>query len=95
MNISICDDRENEIEGIKQIVSEYAAEHPELTLDINSFKNPFDMLDDMNKNGAPDIALLDICMPGILGTELAKELQKKSDGQTDIIFFDDKLGVCG
>lgn len=87
MNISICDDRENEIEGIKQIVSEYAVEHPELTLDINSFENPFDMLDDMNKNGAPDIALLDICMPGILGTELAKELQKKSDGQTDIIFL--------
>ena len=45
------------------------------------------MLDDINKNGVPDIALLDICMPGILGTELAKEIQNKSEGQTDIVFL--------
>ncbi len=41
----------------------------------------------MVENGVSDIALLDICMPGILGTELAKEIQKKGDGQTDIIFW--------
>ena len=30
------------------------------------------MLDYITQKGAPDIALLDICMPGILGTETAK-----------------------
>lgn len=87
MNISICDDQTDELESIKQIVSEYATAHPELLVTVNCFLKPFDMLDDINKNGVPDIALLDICMPGILGTEIAKELQNKSDNQTDIIFL--------
>lgn len=86
MNILICDDQINELENIKQIVTEYAA-HSESDINIRCFANPFDMLEDIVKNGAPDIAVLDILMPGILGTELAKELQNKSDNQTDIIFL--------
>ncbi len=87
MNIMICDDQKNELENMKQIVSEYAAAHEELFLTISCFLNPLDMLDAINKNGAPDIALLDICMPGVLGTELAKELNCKSEDHTDIIFL--------
>ncbi len=87
MNITICDDQHNELEYIRQIMSEYAKEHSELFMNIKCFSNPLDMLDDINKNGVPDIALLDICMPGILGTEIAKEIQSKSDGSTDIIFL--------
>lgn len=87
MIISICDDQINELENIKQIVSEYAKTHPELHISVNCFLNPLDMLDDIAKCGAPDIALLDICMPGILGTEIAKELQNKSDESTDVVFL--------
>lgn len=87
MNITICDDNKKELENIKQIVSEYALAHSELSVTIRCFLNPFDMLDDINKTGVPDIALLDICMPGILGTEVAKELKNKSDDNTDIIFL--------
>lgn len=87
MNITICDDQHNELEYIRQIMSEYASGHSELFMNIKCFSNPLDMLDDINKNGVPDIALLDICMPGILGTEIAKEIQSKSDGSTDIIFL--------
>ena len=56
---------------MRQIVSEYALTHSELSLAVKCFLNPFDMLDEMGKSGTPDIALLDICMPGILYTELA------------------------
>ena len=87
MNITICDDQKNELENIKQIVLEYAKAHSELLIKVNCFLNPIDMLDDINKNGVPDIALLDICMPGILGTEIAKELQSKSEENADIIFL--------
>lgn len=87
MKITICDDQNNELGNIKQIVSEYAKTHPELFIEINCFSNPLDTLDDINKNGAPDIALLDICMPGILGTEIAKEIQSKNGDNTDIIFL--------
>ena len=87
MNITICDDQKNELENIKQVVSEYAKSHSELLIKINCFLNPLDMLDDISKNGVPDIALLDICMPGVLGTEIAKEIQDKGEENTDIIFL--------
>lgn len=87
MNIIICDDQKTELENIEQIVSEYAKAHSELLIRVSCFLNPLDMLDDINKNGVPDIALLDICMPGILGTEIAKEIQSKGEGDTDIIFL--------
>ncbi len=83
----ICDDQKNELEMMEQIVSDYAKERPELSLVVQCFSNPFDMLETINKSGAPDIALLDICMPGILGTEMAREIQNKSGEDTDVIFL--------
>ena len=87
MNIMICDDQRNELENIKGLAAEYAKTHPELLFTINCFLNPLDMLDYITKKGCPDIALLDICMPGILGTEIAKEIQRKGEDNTDIIFL--------
>ncbi len=87
MNLMICDDQKNELEIMKQIVSEYAAAHLELSLAIKCFTNSFDMLDEIEKSGAPDIALLDICMPGVLGTEIAREIQSIHEESTDIIFL--------
>lgn len=87
MNVIICDDQMDELEHMKQMVSEYANAHSELCMKIKCFSNPFDLLDDMNVNGAPDIALLDICMPGILGTEIAREIRNRSEDSTDIIFL--------
>lgn len=87
MNLVICDDRKSELENIRQAVSEYALAHSELSLAVKCFQNPFDMLEDISRSGAPDIALLDICMPGILGTEAAREILKKSEDDTDIIFL--------
>lgn len=83
----ICDDQKNELEAIQKIVSDYAGEHPDLPLAIQCFSNPFVMLDEIDRSGAPDIALLDICMPGILGTEAAREIQSKSEDAADIIFL--------
>ena len=87
MNIAICDDQKDELENIRQTVSEYVKKYSGLSFEIRCFSNPFDMLDDTGRNGVPDIALLDICMPGVLGTEIAKEIQSKSGGSTDIIFL--------
>ena len=87
MNLMICDDQKSELENMGQIVSEYALTHSELSLNVKCFLNPLDMLDEMGKSGVPDIVLLDICMPGILGTEVAREILSKSEGDTDIIFL--------
>lgn len=87
MNIMICDDQNAELENIKRIISEYASSHSELLLNVKYFSTPFDMLDAVERNGAPDIAVLDICMPGILGTDAAREILSKSEGGTDVIFL--------
>lgn len=83
----ICDDQKSELEKIEQIVTEYAGAHSELSLEIKCFNKPFDMLDEIEKNGAPDIALLDVCMPGVLGTEIAREIQSKSEDSADVILL--------
>ena len=41
---------------------------------------------EMIREKHPDIVLLDVCMPGILGTEVAQELRKFSSS-TEIIFL--------
>lgn len=87
MKIVICDDQKAELEDIKQIVAEYAEAHLEFSIAIKCFDKPFEMLDEIDRNGVPDIALLDICMPGVLGTEIARELLKRSENSTDIIFL--------
>lgn len=83
----ICDDKKNELETMKRMVSDYAAERSELYLEIQCFSAPFDMLEEMDRSGVPDIALLDICMPGVLGTKVAREIRSKSGDTTDIVFL--------
>lgn len=58
----ICDDQKSELETVQKLLEDYAGEHPDLFLSIRCFSNPLDMLDEMDRSGAPDIALLDICM---------------------------------
>lgn len=87
MKLMICDDQKSELEETAQLISEYVELYSELSLEIKCFSVPLDMLEEIDKNGAPDIALLDICMPGILGTEIAQEILKKSENGTDIIFL--------
>lgn len=64
----ICDDQKSELETVQKLVAGYAEAHPDLLLSVRCFSSPFDMLDEIDRSGAPDIALLDICMPGVLGT---------------------------
>ena len=83
----ICDDQKSELETVQKLVAGYAEAHPDLLLSVRCFSSPFDMLDEIDRSGAPDIALLDICMPGVLGAEVAREIQRKSQDVTDIVFL--------
>lgn len=87
MKIWICDDKENELKQIMDIADEYATAHSDLLIEIKGFLNPFDLMEDIQKFGAADIMLLDIYMPGILGTEIAREILSKNENGTDIIFL--------
>lgn len=83
----ICDDQQKDLEAIEKIVSRYANEHPDILMDIRCFSNAFEMMEYIEKNGVPEISILDIYMPGVLGTDIAKQIRNMGREETEIIFL--------
>ena len=86
LKIAICDDDARDRERIAEDLRAYADAHGEHGIEPTVYSSAFEMLDAFDKTGCPDIALLDICMPGMLGTELARDILRCSEN-TDIIFL--------
>ena len=86
LKIAICDDDAGDRERIAEDLRVYAAAHQEHSIEMTVYSSAFAMLDAFEKAGCPDIALLDICMPGMLGTELARDILRCSEN-TDILFL--------
>ena len=78
MQIAICDDIQKELETIRAALDTYAKAHSELHFDIDEYAAAIDILNAVEKGKTYDIALLDICMPGVLGTDVAEEMLAKS-----------------
>ena len=86
MQIAICDDIQKELETIRAALDTYAETHPELHFTIDEYGAAIDVLHAVEKGKIYDIALLDICMPGVLGTDAAEEMLAKSPDMS-IVFF--------
>ena len=86
LKIAICDDDAGDRERIAEDLRVYAAAHQEHGIETTVYSSAFAMLDAFEKAGCPDIVLLDICMPGMLGTELARDILRCSEN-TDILFL--------
>ena len=78
MQIAICDDIQKELETIRAALDTYAKAHPELHFTIDEYTAAIDVLNAVEKGKTYDIALLDVCMPGVLGTDAAEEMLAKS-----------------
>jgi DNA-binding LytR/AlgR family response regulator len=86
LRIAICDDIPDHLEKIKSGVRQYFSEHPEEKINIFTYNNPLIFLESLDKTGGFDILLLDVCMPGIDGTQVAAEIRKRGD-KSEIIFL--------
>ncbi len=86
LKISVCDDEAEERKRITDNLRVYTAAHYEHGVEFDVYSSALEMLEAFDRSGAPDIALLDICMPGMLGTELARDILRFSKN-TDIIFL--------
>ncbi len=86
LKISICDDEAVEREKIADDLRVYAAAHGEHGIEFDVYASALEMLGAFDKTGGADIALLDICMPGMLGTDLARDILRISEN-TDIVFL--------
>lgn len=85
MKIAICDDKKEQIAIIKVAIDVYIHSKKAEEVEIDTFDKAFDFLDYQEKAGY-DLVLLDICMPGMLGTDVAKEIRQRKD-KTEIIFL--------
>ncbi len=85
LHIAICDDQVNQIELIRSAVEQYITRW-NIKAMIREYKSALELLEDLCKSGGFDILLLDICMPGITGTEAAREIRGRKD-KTEIIFL--------
>lgn len=85
LHIAICDDQAIHIKKIRAAVEHYTTNR-NINVNIYEFDSPLVLLEGLDRTGGVDILLLDICMPGILGTEVAKEIRRRRD-KTEIIFI--------
>lgn len=79
IKIAICDDDKNQLEHAETCLLEYKSAHPHVDIRSNSFSSSMDLLAYVEENGSFDIYLLDIFMPGYLGTDTARQLRKLGD----------------
>jgi len=86
VSIAICDDELQEIERAHNFLERYLQEHPQYEITIHSFSAPLELLSYVAEHGGFDILLLDIYMPGMLGTDAARELRNLGD-DCEIIFL--------
>lgn len=85
VRIAICDDSDIQGQIIFDLLTEYA-EIRKAEFDISRFMNGLRLIDDVEKNGAYQIYLLDQIMPFISGLELAEKL-RAGDPLCQIVFI--------
>lgn len=86
IKVSICDDMPKELEKISNALVSYEKAHPTLCFETDKYIAAMDILNAVEKEKIYDIALLDICMPGILGIDVAGEMLAKNPNM-GIIFL--------
>lgn len=86
LRIAICDDLSSQLEKTKTAVELYFSAYPDEHVEIFTYNSPLIFLEDLNKTGGYDILLLDVCMPGIDGTQVAAEIRNRKE-KCEIIFL--------
>ena len=86
INIAICDDKLEEREFIRGLLTLYTNRCQKYEIAVYEFSAPLELFTYISKNGGFDILLLDIYMPSILGIEVARDLRKIGDN-SEIIFI--------
>lgn len=84
LRIAICDDKIDQLKEIRNLAEDYVTRQQE-TATYTEYTNAFTFLEDLDKQNY-DLVLLDVCMPGILGTEVANEMREKNY-HAEIIFL--------
>lgn len=83
--IVLCDDNAEDIEAIKALAGEFAAEHSEFPIRLSAFTSAEELLKAAGERGF-DLYILDVMMPGMSGIELAEKI-RAVDGRAEMLFL--------
>lgn len=86
LRIGICDDDQEDIERIERLAVHFSEEHPETPVQIQLYRSPYDLLDDIEKTGGFDLYLLDVVMPHMNGITLARRIRERKE-RAEILFL--------
>lgn len=85
LRIAICDDMKDQVRLIHRAAENYFRKEDQEVI-YKLYDNAFTFLDDVEAKVPFDIILLDIYMPGIMGTDIARQLRREK-GKSEIIFL--------
>lgn len=85
LKIACCDDSPEDAVGLCAALDSYLSHNEREHVLVSSFDNALICAEEIDRMGGVDVILLDICMPGLLGTDIAREVRKRND-KTEIIF---------
>ena len=85
LRIALCDDLQDQLEIMKTSVQTYY-QNKDSNIEICTYDNAMNFVDAVEEKKDFDIILLDICMPGLLGTDIAREMRKQKC-QAEILFL--------
>ena len=86
LSIAICDDLPDQSALIHAAVKDYFSRRSDQRPEISVYNNSLLFLEKLKTVGGFDILLLDICMPGISGTDVAWEIRARED-KSELIFL--------
>jgi len=87
LQIAICDDNNNELLQINQIVEEFRASHSsKYNIKCDTFLSSLDLLMATENRKSYDLLILDVVMPLMTGIEVSTEIRQKSN-LSKIIFL--------
>ncbi|MDF2538620.1 MAG: putative two-component response regulator [Herbinix sp.] len=89
IKIAICDDELKELNKTKEMSQSFVNRHTEMKFQITAFSSPTQLKDNMEQEQF-DIVLLDIYMPEMTGTELARIFRERN-AKCQIIFLTTSL----
>lgn len=80
LHIALCDDEQEQLSQVDALLRKYNVLHPELHLRVSAFSSGAALLEQLRANGAFDLYLLDVIMPGENGIELGVKIREADQG---------------
>ncbi|MEA5019372.1 MAG: LytTR family DNA-binding domain-containing protein [Gordonibacter sp.] len=86
LKIALCDDCPEDVALLRSALDSYLSRSSQDTAQVYPFDNALLCAEGLAQIGGVDVLLLDICMPGLLGTDIAREVRQRKD-KTEIVFL--------